>query len=159
VAWAKLTIGSNVLEQTSGVIVADGEPLVFLERGKRDDQLLLTCNVYDSNGERVGKLRRNAWAYNADDRFAVTTNPALLALIEREGREVVLEVNVEGPDEISIPRAKLYTRSGQLIEVTPAFLKVGGVTMSDNTVTAMGTFVVIEQGGLRIGAGGEPAWD
>ena len=110
-----------------------GKKQIFLEIG-RDGQLLLTMDVYDSARNHVAKLRRNAWAFNKEDKFEVTTTPASLKLIDKKTRDVVVEVNVESKDIIKILRGKFYTHTGELLEVTPQFWSIGGgVKMSGNT--------------------------
>jgi hypothetical protein len=157
--WARLTIGSNVVENTPGIIVADGRALVFLERGDDSQQLLVTADVYDVTGAHVAKLRRNAWAFNDQDRFAFTTNPTSLTLTEEASGEVVLEANVHDRNRIEVPRGRLYTPTGTAIAIAPDRLVVGGITMMQNTASGLGTFLEISPGRLAIGGGKPPAPD
>jgi hypothetical protein len=80
--WSELVIGGNRIINCSGVIRVDGDPQVYLERGTRDVQLLLTINVCDETGKTVAKLRRNAWAYNDKSRYDITTHPSSLTLTD-----------------------------------------------------------------------------
>lgn len=123
-----------------------------------DGQLLLTANLFDATGKRMGKLRRNAWVYNDDDRYSITTNPATLKLIEGENR-LVFEANVHGSDQIEVPRGELYTRGGRRIEIQPTYLKVDGVTLIGNTMSGGGTFLEIGATGIGIGSGNVPPED
>ena len=111
--WVELIFGGNTIRNCSGVVIADGQELVYLERGERDSQLLLTIDVFSAEGERVAKLRRNAWAFQGEG-FDITTGPDSLQLTRPGG--VVLEARVLDRDRIEVPHGQLYTpdQAGQL---------------------------------------------
>ncbi len=60
----ELNIGSNIIKNTNGVLSVEGEKQIYLEIGEKDKQLLLTMDIFDSKGEHIAKLRRNAWVFN-----------------------------------------------------------------------------------------------
>lgn len=138
----ELNIGSNIINNTSGVLTVQGKEQVFLEIGE-DGKLLLTMDVYDSNRNHVAKLRRNAWAFNNKERFEVTTSPKSLQLRDKESGAVVVEVKVLDKDSIEIPRGEFYTHLGNLLEITPHYWRIGGLTMSDNLFDSCGGAVAI----------------
>ena len=139
----ELNIGSNIIRNTSSVLNVQGEEQISLEIGERDDQLLLTMDIYDSAGNHVAKLRRNAWVFNNRDRFEVTTSPASLKLIDKESADIVVEANIMGKDRIQIPQGKFYTHRGQLLEITPQYWRIGGITMSGCVIDGCGRAVAI----------------
>lgn len=138
----ELNIGSNIINNTSGVLRVQGKEQVFLEIGE-DGQLLLTMDIYDSNRNHVAKLRRNAWAFNNKERFEVTTSPKSLKLKDKESGAVVVEVKVLDKDNIEIPCGEFYTHMGNLLEITPQYWRIGGLTMSDNIFDRCGSAVEI----------------
>jgi hypothetical protein len=139
----ELNIGSNILRNTSGVLNVQGKDQIYLEIGKVDKQLLLTMEIYDANGKLIGKLVRNAWVTNDKDRFDITTHPSSLKLIDKQTGETVVEANVTGQDMIEIPQGKFYTHKGHLLEITPQYWKIMGMTMSGNIFDSCGGAVGI----------------
>jgi len=65
-----LKIGSNAFRNTNGVLVIQGKEQVVLELRAENRQLLLTMDLYDQESKHVAHLRRNAWGFNADNRFS-----------------------------------------------------------------------------------------
>jgi hypothetical protein len=156
--WSELVIGGNRIINCSGVIRVDGDPQVYLERGTRDVQLLLTINVCDETGKTVAKLRRNAWAYNDKSRYDITTHPSSLTLTDTTTGEVILEASVKGRDAIEVPRANFYTRGGERIEIRPDALVVWPMqlTLAGNEIRGMDSALDINRGFLAIGVAGAP---
>ncbi|TKJ39072.1 hypothetical protein CEE37_11655 [candidate division LCP-89 bacterium B3_LCP] len=140
----ELIIGSNVIRNTSGVLNIQGEEQIFLELGKNNQQLLLTIDVYDENRKHIAKLRRNAWAFNEKDRFNITTNPKSLTLIDKKTKEILVEARVLGVSKIEIVQGKIYTHTGQLLEIAPQYWRIGGITLSGNNIDSCGGAVSIE---------------
>lgn len=147
--WNKITVGSNIFfnqgDVISSVFNVLGEDQIWLERGEEDNQLLLTMDLYNASGERLGKLRRNAWppAHDAS-RFEVTTNPESLTLTHSESETVVLEVQVIDQNELVVPQGRFYSRVGHRILITPDRWDINGSRMSGNIVSDC-------EGGVRIG--------
>lgn len=147
----ELNIGSNICRNTSGILKVLGKKQIHLEIGTRDAQLLLTMDIYDSEGNHIAKLRRNAWTFKREERFEVTTAPSSLKLIDKISSEIVVEVNVVGRNKIKIPHGNFYTHKGQLLKITPQFLGIGGITLSDNVIDCSDEAVAITNSGLTIG--------
>jgi len=145
----ELNIESNIIRNSSGVLNVDGKDQIFLEIGKIDNQLLLTADIYNLQGNHIAKLRRNAWAFNRDEKFKITTDPASLNLIElieeeeEETEQIIFEAKVLGKDKIEVPQGKFYTHRGDLVEITPEFWQIKDWTISGNSIDA--------RGGLNIG--------
>jgi hypothetical protein len=144
--WSELVIGSNRLIDASGVIVVMDKEQVHLERG-RDDQLLLTMDLYDAYGTHIAKLRRNAWAFHGED-YDITTHPSSLSLVHRESGTLVAEAQVLDRDRLLVPNADFHAATGDRILVTPEALKVGGLTMAHNEFRGTNSMLTIGQGGF-----------
>ncbi len=139
----ELNIGSNILRNTSGVLKVAGQEQIFLEVGE-NGQLLLTMDLYDQTGKHIAKLRRNAWAFNEGERFAITTNPSDLTLRESKSGAIVVRARVLDPTHIEIPEGRFFTHRGHLLEITPDYWRVaGGLTMSRNVFDGGGGAVAI----------------
>ena len=122
----ELTIGSQVVHNTSGVLVVRGKEQLSLEWGPERDQLLLTMNLYGTGGHHVARLRRNAWTFNDHDRFALTTAPGALTLNDTTTHDLVLEARVAGRDTVVIPQASFRTATGQRVEITSEHCRIEG---------------------------------
>jgi hypothetical protein len=139
----ELNIGSNILRNTSGVLRVAGREQIFLEVGE-NGQLLLTMDLYDQTTKHIAKLRRNAWAFNEGDRFAITTNPSDLTLRESKSGAIVVRARVVDQTHIEIPQGRFFTHQGHLVEITPEQWRVaGGLTMSGNVFDGGGGAVAI----------------
>ncbi len=141
----ELNIGSNIIKNTNGVLSVEGEKQIYLEIGEKDKQLLLTMDIFDSKGEHIAKLRRNAWVFNNKNRFEITTNPKSLKLIDKKTNLVVVEINVVGKNKVEILHGKFYTHKGNLLEITPNYWRINkSIKMSNNVFDNSGTAVSIK---------------
>lgn len=151
--WTQFILGSNIIENCSGVFIADGTELFYLERGDGDQQLLLSVDVFDADGNRLAKLRRNAWPFH-QDRFEVTTAPGSLVLRDSTTGEVVLSAKVLDRDRIEVDQGVLYAAGGTRVDIEPDKLVVGGrVTLSGNKVGGMNSAFLVAKDAFVIGAG------
>lgn len=139
----ELNIGSNIIRNTSGVLNVQGKEQIALEVGESDQQVLLTMDIYDSQRNHIAKLRRNAWVFNNKERFQITTAPSSLKLIDRETGDVIVEVNVIDKNRLQILQGKFFTHTGNLLEITPQFWRIMGLTMSGCVIDSCGTAVAI----------------
>ena len=130
-----LKIGSNAFRNTNGVLVIQGKEQVVLELRAENRQLLLTMDLYDQESKHVAHLRRNAWGFNADNRFSISvqpespalfTPPPSLHITESGTGETVFEARVIENDIVSIPNARFYSHHGQLVEISSHYCRVGG---------------------------------
>ena len=149
----ELTLGSNSFRNSNGVVRLQGKEQVVLELRAVDGQLLLTMDLYDPAGTHVAHLRRNAWAFNQGDRFALSdsppalplfTNSTWLKLTDHETGEIVFEARVVQNDQIQVPSGKFYTHKGQLFEITAHLCRLeGGPAMFGDAIDVGGGPVVI----------------
>lgn len=151
--WTEFILGSNVVQNCSGVLIADGSELFYLERGQRDDQLLLSVDVFDGTGSRLAKLRRNAWAYHQET-YEVTTAPGSLVLSATGTGDVLLSAKVHSRDCIEVDGGSLYAAEGTHVAISPDKLVIGGtITLSRNTVSGMNSAFFIARDAFTIGVG------
>jgi len=149
----ELTLGSNSIRNTNGVLKVQGKEQIVLELRAGDNQLLVTMDLYDSGGNHVAHLRRNVWAFNHHNRFEISTSPASLPLFttptwlkltDNETGEIVFEASAVDKEKVQVPRGKLYTHKGQLLEITSHYCRiVGGVTLFGDVLDAGGGAVVV----------------
>jgi hypothetical protein len=139
----ELNIGSNIIRNTTGILNVRGKNQITVELGKNSGQLLLNMDVYDAAGQHVAKLRRNAWTFNTKERFDITTAPESLKLTDKDTGQVVVEAKVTGKNQVTITNGAFYTHSGELLEISPTYWRIGGITMSGNVFDGVGGAVAI----------------
>jgi hypothetical protein len=110
-------LGSNLIENTSGVIQAGNNDLIHVEIGS-DGQLLLSVHVVSAEGATWARLRRNAWV-TAHPEFEITTNPKDLSLIHRPSGATVLRAAATDLNTVEIQKARLHTGTGHAFQVEP----------------------------------------
>jgi hypothetical protein len=138
----EINIGSNIIRNTSGVLNVSGKDQIWLEVSDYS-QLLLTMDIYDSGKNHIAKLRRNAWVFNNKQAYDITTAPNSLKLIDKVSGDTVVEAQILGKNKILIPQGRFYTYQGTLVEITPKYWKIAGITMSGNIIDSCGKAVNI----------------
>ena len=139
----ELKIGSNIIRNSTGVLNVQGKEQISIGFGRESTQLLLTMDIYDSGGKHIAKLNRNAWVFNEKDRYEITTHPKSLKLIDKESGDTLVQASVLAADKVEVSQGKFYTHTGQLLEITPEYWRIGGLTMSGNVIDGFGTAVKI----------------
>ncbi len=134
-----LQIGSNTFRNTNGMLRVEGETQVILERGVRDDPLLLTMDIRDPQGGCVARLDRNAWVSNPQDRYAIIiTPPSSLRLMDTFDDVLVVEADLVAPDQMAVTNAKFYTHRGTRADITPQLTRVGALVVSNTEIDSGG---------------------
>ena len=139
----ELTIGSKIIRDTSGALIVRGKEQLCLEWGPERHQLLLTMNLYSNGGKHVARLRRNAWTFNDQDRFALTTAQGTLTLVDTNTDALVLEARIASRDAVEIPRASFRTVDGQQVEITPEHCRIEGQAGTGTVIVGGGGAVAI----------------
>jgi hypothetical protein len=114
----QLTIGSNLLRNTDGIVHIRGRRQIALEWGALDSELLLTMDLFGTGGRHIARLRRNQWTFNDYDRFDLATDARGFNLVDTKSSQVVLEARVVGHDSVVITQGKFYSSGGHPIEIT-----------------------------------------
>jgi hypothetical protein len=139
----ELTIGSNVIRNTSGILSIQGKDQVHLARGNGSDELLLTMNLYNAGGKHVARLWENAWTFDDTNQFEITARPGVVRLTDRGSGQVVLEARVGGDDRVEIPQGVFHTHTGDQLEITPKSWTLKGVSVGEKTIDCDGDAVAI----------------
>jgi hypothetical protein len=113
----QLTIGSNRLRNTDGIISVRGKRQIFLEWGPFDSELLLTMDLYSAGGEHIARLRRNRWTFNDRERFNFVANARGFSLVDAKSSQVVLEARVVGGNSVVITQGAFHCSTGDQIEI------------------------------------------
>ena len=114
----QLTIGSNRLRNTDGVINVRGDEQIALEWGQFDSELLLTMDLYDISGYHIARLRRNHWTFNDRDRFVFTAGAGGVSLVDTKSSQLVIEARVVGGDSVAVTQGVFNSSEGRQIEIT-----------------------------------------
>ncbi len=149
-----LKLGSNTFRNTSGVLTLQGREQIVLELKPETSQLLLTMDLYDAEGARIGHLRRNGWVLNKEEAFAFASGPesttlfaehAWVKMTDRSTGETVLEAKVVDKEVVEVSLARFYTHSGQLVEISSHYCRILG------NATLFGDVQEMNGGHVRIG--------
>jgi hypothetical protein len=114
----QLTIGSNRLRNTDGIISVRGKRQILLEWGPLESELLLTMDLYGAGGQHIARLRRNYWTFNDRERFNFTAKTRGFNLVDTKSSKVVLEARVVGGNSVVITQGAFHSSAGHQIEIT-----------------------------------------
>ncbi len=141
-----LEIGSNILYNTNGILRLEGDDQITFEKGIQGDPLLLTMNLYSSQGDHMARLEKNSWISNPQDRYAVIiTPPSSLRLREASYDVFLMEANMVDSGRIAVPNGHFYTHRGTRVYVTPQLLRVGILTMANIEIDGAGGAVELAE--------------
>ena len=113
----QLTIGSNRLRNTDGIISVRGNEQIKFEWGPSYAELLLTMDLYNVDGYHIARLRRNQWTFNDRDRFLFAGSTKGLNLVDTKSKQVVLEARVAGGDSVVVTQGAFHSSKGHQIEI------------------------------------------
>ncbi|RMH38279.1 MAG: hypothetical protein D6690_00360 [Nitrospirae bacterium] len=138
-----ILIGTNVLRNTNGIVLAHGQEQLRIEC-QPDGPPLLTMPLCMPTGREVGKLERNVWISNEGDRFVLTQEGRSVVLTDTMLKNVVIEVVQDDHDQVRVPQAKFYTTKGVLSEATSEWWRVG------NKMELKGVDMDLEGGAIEL---------
>lgn len=130
----ELHVGSNVFRTTNGVVKLQGKEQIFLEVRPDPPVLLLTMDLYDEQGRRVGHLRRNSVSPSSAGRFGVSVSsphaaageePMTVVVSDHQTGQTVVEAYLFQKRKIRISAGQFYTHKGELVTVSPHYCRVG----------------------------------
>jgi hypothetical protein len=144
----ELHMGSNVFRNINGVVKLQGKEQMFWEVVPDLETLLLTMDLYDDKGVRVGHIRRNVIKSGEIERFTVTANlhasarpdsaPSVTVSDRLKGETVVEAFLVQGR-KIRIAAGSFYTHKGELVQISPHYCRIGtGRTLFGDVVESRG---------------------
>ena len=132
----ELHVGSNVFRNTNGVVKLQGREQLVLETQPDPLMLLLTMDLYDEQGTRVGHIRRNKLSAHSAGRFAINVEASSIAppdaspsvtVVDRTTGHTVFEVCLIQRRKIRITVGNFYTHKGELVTVSPHYCRIGTV--------------------------------
>jgi len=144
----ELHVGSNVFRTTNGVVKFQGKEQLVLEVRSDPPTLLLTMDIYDEQGRRVGHLRRNAISAGSAARFALSItsapdttldDPLTVMVLDQLSGQSVIEVCLFQKRKIRITAGRFYTHKGELVSISPHFCRIGaGLTLFGSVIETRG---------------------
>ena len=130
----ELHIGSNVFRTTNGVVKFQGKEQLFWEVRPDPPALLLTMDIYDEQGQRVGHLRRNALSAASASRFALSAtsapdatldDPLTVTVLDRLTGQTVIEAYLFQKRKIRITGGQFHTHKGEFVSISPHYCRIG----------------------------------
>ena len=144
----ELHVGSNVFRNTNGVVKLQGKEQLVLETQPDPLALLLTMDLYDERGTRVGHIRRNALSVHSAGRFTINVkasaeatadDPPSITVADRTTGHTVFEACLMERRKIRITVGHFYTHKGELVTVSPHYCRIGTVlTLFGNVAESRG---------------------
>lgn len=155
-------VGTNSFVKGQNMAIeVDGEPLLRVERRNTGDgQLLLSAEVYGSNGERLGRVVRNTWVAGSgsDSKYDVFASDGHLTMTNEDTNAATFHAQIVNRDMVMIDEADLYGANGARFHVTPDGVVVYAkgsttpmVTLAGNTVAGSSSPVRYTSGSFSIG--------
>jgi hypothetical protein len=150
----ELHMGSNVFRNINGVVKLQGKEQMFWEVLPDLQMLLLTMDLYDDKGVRVGHIRRNVVKSGGSGRFTVTVNshastrpdnvPSVTVSDPSNGQIVIEAFLVQGR-KIRIAAGSFFSHKGELIQISPHYCRIGtGRTLFGDVVEGRGGNALID---------------
>ena len=149
----ELHVGSNVFRNTNGVVKLQGKEQLVLETHPQPLTLLLTMDLYDEQGTRVGHIRRNALSTHSAGRFtidiktsseATTDDSPFVTVADRTTGRTVFEACLAQRRKIRITVGNFYTHKGELVTVSPHYCRIGtGLTLFGDVAESRGSAAAI----------------
>ncbi len=149
----ELHIGSNVFRNTNGVVKLQGKEQLVLEIQAEPPALLLTMDLYDEQGTRVGHIRRNRVSAQGVHRFVVAfdehEHPAAedhqtVTVSDQTTGQTVVEVCFFQKRKLRISAGTFHTSKGELITISPHYCRIGsGLTLFGNVAESRGGIAAI----------------
>lgn len=130
----ELHVGSNVFRNTNGVVKLQGKEQLVLEAQPHPPALLLTMDLYDEQGSRVGHIRRNALSAHSAARFTINVkadgdstpdDQPSVTVVDRTIGQTVLEACLVQGRKVRITVGHFYTHKGELVTISPHYCRIG----------------------------------
>ena len=149
----EIHVGSNVFRNTNGVVKLQGKEQLVLETQPHPLALLLTMDLYNDQGTRVGHIRRNALSAHSVTRFTVKVrfsgeatqdDAPSVTVADRITGHTVFEACFMQKRKFRITAGHFYTHKGQLVTVTPHYCRIGtDLTLFGNVAESRGSAAAI----------------
>jgi len=144
----ELHVGSNVFRNTNGVVKLQGKEQLVLETQPDPLVLILTMDLYDERGTRIGHIRRNALSANSASRFTIDVktsdaptydDPPSVTVADRTTGGTVFEACLMQRRKVRITVGNFFTHKGDLVTVSPHYCRIGTVlTLFGNVAESRG---------------------
>jgi hypothetical protein len=149
----ELHVGSNVFRNTNGVVKLQGKEQLVVETQPQPLALLLTMDLYDEQGTRIGHIRRNGLSAHSAGRFIINVktsseatqddNPSV-TVADRKTGHTVFEACLMQRRKVRIVVGNFYTHKGELVTVSPHYCRIGtGLTIFGDVVESRGSTAII----------------
>jgi hypothetical protein len=145
----ELHVGSNVFRNTNGVVKLQGKEQLVVETQPLPVALLLTMDLYDEQGTRVGHIRRNALSAHSAGRFTINVKASgeatqddlpSVTVTDRTTGHTVFEACLIQKRKVRIGVGNFYTHKGELVTVSPHYCRIGtGLTLFGDVAESRGS--------------------
>lgn len=130
----ELVIGSNVFRDTNGVVAIQGKEQLVIEFLPEQKLLLVTMDLYDTQGTQIAHLRRNVLMRNRHGQFAAEIHQPQhdmqvdlpwVRLLDRKSGSLVIEIRMDSAYRARILSGAFSSHQGMPVEITPNYCRIG----------------------------------
>src|SRR2546428_4247945 len=98
-------IGSNFYRNALNSIEVDGLWQFSFEYNRRYHEMMLKGLIFDQNGTMTAKISENSLSFNVRGAYEIVSDPAVVQVLHRENRKVILEVTFQSSERVQIHKA------------------------------------------------------
>jgi len=145
----EIHVGSNVFRNTNGVLKLQGKEQLVLETQLDPLMLLLTMDLYNDQGVRVGHIRRNTLSANSVGSYDIkvisggaanSSDRPSVTIADRTTGHIVFEACLMQRRKILISVGQFYTHKGDSVTVSPHYCRIGtGFTLFGHVAESRGS--------------------
>ncbi len=140
----EVSMGSNVIRNTNGVLKVEGKDQILLEI-ENNSRLLLTMDIYDAKEIHIAKIIRNNFAFDYKDRYKLIAKPSSLILVNRDHNSVLIEASIQDfmNKKLEVVRGTFYSWKAHLVEITPRYWRIMGTTIGGTVFDCHGGAIIV----------------
>ncbi|WP_455378448.1 hypothetical protein [Petrachloros mirabilis] len=117
-------VGSNLYQNSDGMIEIEGVPQIEIALNPSTNALLINFALFDQAGVMKAKLVDSTLMFNDQRTYEVTKDTTRVTLTHVDSRDVVLQMEVKKPNVVSLTKGRFYSVKGHLLEVSPTEWKI-----------------------------------
>ena len=150
-----ITFGSNRFIDSNGIIAFKNKELFKYELRSSDLQPMITVEIRDSNEELLGKVWKSSSFVHCHKDYEAKeeregNSVKRMSLIRKSDNATIFELNIRNPNDIEISGVFHVKGFPHPIIATKDFLKIGGITLSHNTIVRSGKGIMLSESGFSI---------
>ena len=117
-------VGSNMYRNSDGTIEVEGVPQIQIAQHPSTGALLVNFALFDSTGRMLAKVVDSTIMFNERRAYDLMKTPGSVAMKETASGKILLQVDLKGPQVVSLSKGEFHTVKGHLLQVSAKEWKV-----------------------------------